>query len=81
MLTNVDIIKEVERRTREMREENKDIVDRIRETHYKQHQWIGNVITWTESVKSSTLRTIVQIIVVGLLGLIVLGFSMKNGGG
>jgi len=81
LLTNVDIIKEVERRTREMREENKDIVDRIRETHYKQHQWIGNVITWTESVKSSTLRTIVQIIVVGLLGLIVLGFSMKNGGG
>ena len=51
-----------------------------RETHYKQHQWISDLIKWTDSIKSSAIRTVVQAVVLGFLALLVLGFAMKYEG-
>jgi hypothetical protein len=49
-----------------------------RETHYKQHEWLGDMIKYTETCKSAILKTVISIIVVGALGLMFLGFSLKH---
>jgi len=42
----------------------------------KQDPWIGNLITWGENVRPSFLRPAVQTFIVGLLALLIIGFSL-----
>lgn len=51
-----------------------------RETHYKHHEFVGGLIEALNNIKNSATRTITTVIVLGLLGLIALGFWMKTRG-
>jgi hypothetical protein len=45
-----------------------------RETHYKHHEWLTCIITWSDHCKSTALQTVVRCIVYGLIGLVIFGF-------
>jgi hypothetical protein len=45
-----------------------------RETHYKHHEWLACVITWSDRCKSTVLQTVVRCVVYGLIGLLIFGF-------
>lgn len=49
-----------------------------RETHYKQHEWLGEMMKYTETCKSVVLKAVISIIVAGALGLMFLGFTIKH---
>jgi hypothetical protein len=49
-----------------------------RETHYKQHEWLGEMMKYTETCKSVVLKAVISILVAGALGLMFLGFSLKH---
>jgi hypothetical protein len=49
-----------------------------RETHYRQHEWLSGMIVYCEQCKSMALKTIITVIVAGSLGLLWLGFSIRN---
>lgn len=51
-----------------------------RETHYKQHEFIGSMMEYTKTCKSVILKTLITLIIGGLIGLMWLGFTMKHGG-
>lgn len=50
-----------------------------RETHYKQHEWLGEMMKYSETCKSVILKTILTALIGGLLGLLYLGFCLKKG--
>ncbi|MEP9411525.1 MAG: hypothetical protein HRF42_08980 [Candidatus Brocadia sp.] len=43
-----------------------------RETHYQDHQFIKELRDWTESIKSTTIKTVVGLFVAALIGLLLL---------
>ena len=47
-----------------------------RETHFQHHRFLEDMIGWMDETKGVVLRTVVRIIVYGLLGLLVLGFVL-----
>lgn len=47
-----------------------------REMHYQDHQFIKEVREFIGSIKSTTSRTVVGIVVTALIGLVVLGFIL-----
>ena len=49
-----------------------------RETHYKQHEWLGEIMKYTETCKSIILKAVLSILVAGALGLMFLGFTIKT---
>lgn len=49
-----------------------------RETHYKQHEWIGEVMKYADTCKSVILKAILTALVAGILGLMFLGFTIKS---
>lgn len=49
-----------------------------RETHYKQHEWLGEMMKYTDQCKSYALKIILTIIITGALGLMFVGFSIRN---
>lgn len=50
-----------------------------RETHYKQHQWLKDVMVYCEQCKSVMLKTLITIIVGGAIGLMMIGFTLRSG--
>jgi hypothetical protein len=48
-----------------------------RETHYKQHEFLGEMMKWIDDCKSTASKTIVKILVYGLLGAMMIGFCIK----
>lgn len=61
-----------------LREEMKDFyIDR--ETHYKQHEFIGSMMDFVDQCKGVVLKTVVTIIIGGAIGLMILGFAIKHG--
>ncbi len=48
-----------------------------REAHYKQHQWLGEMIKYTDACKSIVLKAVLTIIVGGALSLMIIGFSFR----
>lgn len=51
------------------------------ERHYREHLWLQDLMSWSDKIKSSALRTIVSSIVGGILVLIVIGFIVFSGSG
>ena len=47
-----------------------------RETHYKDHQFLGDLREWVDSIKSTTIRTVVTAVVLAMIGLLVGGFLL-----
>jgi len=50
-----------------------------RETHYKQHEFLGDMIEYSKTCKSVVLKTIVTIVAVGVLSYMCIGFFLKHG--
>lgn len=44
------------------------------EMHFRHHEFIGEMIKWSETIKGTACKTIVKAVVGALIGLIVLGF-------
>ena len=51
-----------------------------RQEHFKQHQFISELMKYSEQCKSIVLKTVLGALVAGLLTLIYVGFSIKHGG-
>ena len=51
-----------------------------RETHYKQHEFLKELMEYADTCKSAILRTIITIVVSGALGLMCIGFYFKYKG-
>ncbi len=51
-----------------------------RETHYKQHEFLGSMMRYCETCKSTILKAFITIIVGGVLSLMCIGFFLKHGG-
>jgi hypothetical protein len=51
-----------------------------RETHYKQHEWLGEMMKYAETCKSVILKTIITAVVGGAITLMIIGFSLKHAG-
>lgn len=49
-----------------------------RQEHYRQHEWLGEMMKYTETCKSVVLKAVISILVAGALGLMFLGFSLKH---
>lgn len=45
------------------------------EKHYQDHMFLEDLISWTDEIKATTLRTIVKSFVTAIIILIVLGFA------
>jgi hypothetical protein len=45
-----------------------------REIHYQHHEFIGELIQWSNKIKTTAIGTIVRTLIWGLIGLIILGF-------
>lgn len=45
-----------------------------REVHYNQHQFIESFMKWTDRTQSVVLKTVVTVAVIGVIGLLILGF-------
>jgi hypothetical protein len=50
-----------------------------RETHYRQHKFIEEMISYTEQCKGVVLKTVMTTIVGGAITLMIIGFAMKYG--
>ena len=50
-----------------------------RETHYKQHEWLGEMIQYCDQCKSVVWKTVVTIFVGGAIACMVAGFIFKSG--
>ena len=50
-----------------------------RETHYQHHEFITSMIKWGDRISSTALKTIVQTVVMGAVGLLVIGFLVWGG--
>ena len=51
------------------------------EKHYQEHLWLSDIIAWSDKVKTSVIKSIVRCVVVGMLGLMVVGFVLFSKGG
>lgn len=49
-----------------------------RESHYLQHKWLQDLITYCDNAKSVVGKTIVSIIVSGAIALMVAGFVLRQ---
>lgn len=47
-----------------------------REEHYQHHQWISQMMKWSDNIKINILRTCVKAVVTGILALVVMGFIL-----
>lgn len=45
-----------------------------KEQHYQQHLWIKDMMDWSDTIKNSAIKSVVGVIVVGVLGIMMLGF-------
>lgn len=45
-----------------------------RETHYQHHQFIKSFMGWMGKTQGIVLKTVVTVFVLGIIGLVVLGF-------
>ena len=45
-----------------------------REVHYQHHEFLSSLIKWVENTKHTIFGTIVKTFVIGIIGLILLGF-------
>jgi hypothetical protein len=50
-----------------------------RETHYKQHEFLGEMMKYAETCKSAVLKAAITFIVGAAIGLMGLGFYIKHG--
>lgn len=61
-----------------MTEQMKDFyVDR--ETHYQHHEFIDGMMEWSRSWKSTCMRAIANALVMGVIGLLLLGYIAWGG--
>jgi hypothetical protein len=51
-----------------------------REVHFLQHKFIESLMGWMDKTQSIILKTVVTVIVAGILGLVVLGFILWGRG-
>jgi hypothetical protein len=49
-----------------------------RETHYKQHEWLGGMIEYTKTCKSWTVKTIIATVIGSIMWLLWVGFSFVS---
>lgn len=45
-----------------------------REQHYQDHIWLKGLREWSKDIKNVALKTVVEIIMAALVGLMILGF-------
>lgn len=45
-----------------------------RETHYQHHQFMKSFMGWMDKTQSIVLKTVVTVFVLGVIGLVILGF-------
>lgn len=70
-MENYEVIKKAV--TEAMQEQMKDFyIDR--EKHYQHHEFIDNMMKWSNSWKSTCLKAICELITVGAIALLVMGF-------
>lgn len=75
-MDNYDVIKKAVQDA--MKEQMKDFyIDR--ETHYQHHKFITGLIEWSQSWKSTCMRAVANAIVLGLIGLLLLGYITWGG--
>jgi hypothetical protein len=48
-----------------------------RETHYKQHEWLGEMIKYCEQCKSIIMKIILTLLIGAIFGLMWIGFIFK----
>ncbi len=48
-----------------------------RELHYRHHEFIDKWMKWSEDMSQTMWRSIIKWIILGILGLIALGFFMR----
>lgn len=70
-MTDKEIIKEAIRELLE--EENKSFFVE-RESHYQDHLFIKDMRDWCEGIKSTFWKTTAKAVVMGIIGLLILGF-------
>lgn len=46
------------------------------EKHYQEHLWLSNLISWSDKAKTSVMKTIIGVVVTGILGLLAIGFVL-----
>lgn len=51
-----------------------------REKHYRHHDFVEAWMLWTQTCKSTLLKTIIGALAIGALGMMMLGFIFKTGG-
>ena len=51
-----------------------------RQEHFRQHEWLAEMIRYSEQCKSIVLKTVLGAFLIGVLGLTYLGFAIKHGG-
>ncbi len=51
-----------------------------RQEHFRQHQFLSEFIKYSEQCKSIVLKSVLTALIAGILGLMYLGFALKNGG-
>lgn len=49
-----------------------------RKEHYEQHQFLSELMKWTEQCKSIVLKTVVSTVVLIVIGLMAAGFALKQ---
>lgn len=47
-----------------------------RETHYRQHDFIDRLMSWSDTISNSFLRAIATALTMAIIGLILLGFIL-----
>ena len=50
-----------------------------RETHYKHHEFISEMIKWTDAFKSTTMKAIINCFVGGIIIAMAIGFAVWGG--
>ena len=48
-----------------------------RQEHYRQHQWLSEMMGYTEQCKSVVIKAVLGAVVAGLLAILWIGFSLK----
>ena len=51
-----------------------------KETHYKQHEFLGDMIEYSRTCKSVVLKTILCLAATAAVGLMITGFFVRHGG-
>lgn len=49
------------------------------ETHYKQHEFLGQMIDYSKTCKNVVLKTIIATVAVGVFSYMCIGFLFKHG--